>query len=151
MKNREENENFFSIMINISTRVVTMIFIIATLIPFFNGNRNQHWSIADIWAVLFIGIFSGLLFRLFFILERSSKIQLNIFWLCYFLLINALVLALGFKLGWFYTELKSILLMEGMFLLVFLVVYVLVYVFDFNQTKKINQKLQDRKNLRSGE
>ena len=57
MKNREENKNFFSIMINISTRVVTMIFIIATLIPFFNGNRNQHWSIEDIWAVLFIGIF----------------------------------------------------------------------------------------------
>ena len=151
MKKREENENFFSIMINISTRVVTMTFIIATLIPFFTGNKNQHWSIADIWAVLFIGIFSGLLFGLFFILERASKIQLNIFWLCYFLLINTLVFALGFKLRWFSTELKSILLMEGMFLLVFLVVYVLVYVFDFNQTKKINQKLQDRKNLRSGE
>jgi cbb3-type cytochrome oxidase subunit 3 len=41
--------------------------------------------------------------------------------------------------------------MEGMFLLVFFLVYVLVYVFDFNQTKKINKKLQDRKNRRSGE
>lgn len=151
MKNSEEKENIFSIMINISTRVVTLIFVIATLIPYLTGDKNQHWSFTDIWGVLLIGIISGLMFGVYYALKRPSKALTNFFFICYFLVINALVLGLGFKLHWFSTELKSVLFMEGMFLLVFFLVYVLVYVFDFNQTKKINQKLQDRKNHRSGE
>ena len=151
MKNPEEKENIFSIMINISTRVVTLIFVIATLIPYLTGDKNQHWSISDIWGVILIGIISGLMFGVYYALKKTSKLLTNLFFICYFLVINALVLGLGFKLNWFSTELKSVLFMEGMFLLVFFLVYVLVYVFDFNQTKKINQKLQDRKNRRSGE
>ena len=151
MKNKDENENMLSIMINICTRVVTIIFIIATLIPYLTGDKNQHWSISDIWGVLLIGIFSGLMFGVYYALKKTSKLLTYLFFICYFLVINALVLGFGFKLNWFSTELKSVLLMEGMFLLVFFLVYVLVYVFDFNQTKKINQKLQDRKNHRSGE
>ncbi len=151
MKNPEEKENMFSIMINICTRVVTVIFVIATLIPYLTGDKNQHWSFTDIWGVLLIGIISGLMFGVYYALKRPSNPLTNFFFICYFLVINALVLGLGFKLHWFSTELKSVLFMEGMFLLVFFLVYVLVYVFDFNQTKKINQKLQDRKNHRSGE
>lgn len=151
MNNSEEKENIFSIMINISTRVVTLIFVIATLIPYLTGDKNQHWSFTDIWGVILIGIISGLMFGVYYVLKNPSKLLTNLFFICYFLIINALVLGLGFKLHWFSTELKSVLFMEGMFLLVFFLVYVLVYVFDFNQTKKINQKLQDRKNLRSGE
>ena len=151
MKNSEEKENMFSVMINICTRVVTITFIIATLIPFLTGDTNQHWSITDIWGVLFIGIFSGLLFGLYYSFEMTSRLKFNLFFICYFLIINVLVLGLGFKLHWFSAEVKSILLMESMIIIVFFLVYVLVYVFDFNQTKKINQKLQDRKNLRSGE
>ena len=151
MKNSEEKENLFSVMINISTRVVTLIFVIATLIPYLTGDKNQHWSFTDIWGVILIGIISGLMFGVYYVLKRPSKLLTTFFFICYFLVINALVLGLGFKLHWFSTELKSVLLMEGMFLLVFFLVYVLVYVFDFNQTKKINQKLQDRKNHRSGE
>lgn len=151
MKNYEEKDNMFSVMINICTRVVTIIFIFATIIPLLAGNRAQHWSISDIWGVLFIGIFSGLLFSFFYLLEKSSKLQFNIFRILYFLIINALVLGLGFKLHWFSTALKSVLIMEGMFLLVFIVVYFLVYMFDFNQAKKINQKLQDRKNHKAEE
>ena len=146
MKNSEEKENMFSVMINICTRVVTIVFIIATIIPYLTGNKNQHWSISDIWGVLFIGIFSGLLFGLYYSFEKTSRLKYTLFFICYFLMINVLVLGLGFKLHWFSTEVKSILLMEGMILIVFFLVYVLVYVFDFNQTKKINQKLQDRKN-----
>ncbi len=151
MKNPEEKENIFSIMINISTRVVTLIFVIATLIPYLTGDKNQHWSFTDIWGVLLIGIISGLMFGVYYVLKNPSKLLTNFFFICYFLVINALVLGLGFKLHWFSTELKSVLFMEGMFLLVFFLVYVLVYVFDFNQTKKINQKLLDRKNRRGGE
>lgn len=151
MKNREEKDNMFSVMINICTRVVTLVFVIATILPFIFGNKNQRWTISDIWGVLFIGVFSGLMFGVFYALKKPSKLLTNIFFICYFFVINSLVLGLGFKLQWFSTELKSVLYMEGMFLLVFLLVYVLVYVFDFHETKKINQKLQDRKKLRRGE
>ena len=151
MKNSEEKENIISTMINISTRVVTIIFIIATLVSYLTGDKNQHWSFADIWGVLFIGIFSGLLFGLYYSFKKTASLRYNLLLVFYFLIINVLVLALGFKLHWFSTEVKSILLMEGMILIVFFLVYVLVYVFDFNQTKKINQKLQDRKNNKSEE
>lgn len=151
MKNNEEKENMFSVMINICTRVVTIIFLIATLIPYLTGDKNQKWSITDIWGVLFIGFVSGLLFGIYYSIKKASQLKQNLFFIFYFLMLNALVLGLGIKLHWFSAELKSVLIMEGMFLLVFFLVYVLVYVFDFNQTKKINQKLQDRKNLRNGE
>lgn len=151
MKNYEEKDNMFSVMINICTRVVTIIFIFATIIPLLAGNKAQHWSISDIWGVLAIGAISGLLFGFFYTLEKSSRLQLNIFWILYFLLINALVLGIGLKLYWFSTNIKSVLIMEGMFLLVFFAVYILVYMFDFNQAKKINQKLQDRKNHKAEE
>ena len=79
MKNPEEKENIFSIMINISTRVVTLIFVIATLIPYLTGDKNQHWSISDIWGVILIGIISGLMFGVYYALKKTSKLLTNLF------------------------------------------------------------------------
>ena len=63
----------------------------------------------------------------------------------YFLVINAVLFFVAIKLGWMQKEWPSIALMEGMFILVYFLVDALVYLLDFNEAKKINEKLKSRK------
>ena len=63
----------------------------------------------------------------------------------YFLILNCILLFTGLYLGWFVKEFSSILVMEIMFIVIYFAVTFLVYLLDFNEAKKINQKLQIRK------
>ena len=63
----------------------------------------------------------------------------------YFLILNAVLCFVGFNLGWFEKKLSSIAIMEVMFVVIYIIVTLLVYLLDFNETKKINEKLQARK------
>ena len=68
MSSSERNKEMISIMINICTRVVTLVFMIATLsILIFSDDKDIRWSITDIWGVLLIGIVSGAGFGIFYI------------------------------------------------------------------------------------
>ncbi len=144
MKSKERNE-IFSIMINICTRVVTLVFVVTTLYQRFIAHQDAHWSISDIWGVLFIGIFSGLSGGLFVVQRDSSKVRTIVFHIVYFFLLNAVLLFTSLYLGWFEKELSSLLTMELMFVLIYIAVSVLVYMLDYNEAKKINQRIQDRK------
>jgi hypothetical protein len=59
--------------------------------------------------------------------------------------LNSILLFTGLYLGWFVKEFSSIMKMEIIFILIYFVVTLLLYLFDFNEAKKINQKLQSRK------
>ena len=63
----------------------------------------------------------------------------------YFLILNAVLFFVGLNLGWFKKELTSLTIMETMFILIYIVVTALVYLLDFNETRKINEKLKSRK------
>ena len=99
----------------------------------------------DIWGVLIIGLVSGLAFGIFLIKKNMSNRQLILCEIIYFLILNAVLCFIGLYLGWFEKELKSMAIMEVMFVLIYIVVTVLVYLLDFNETRKINKKLKDRK------
>ena len=139
-------DGMLSVMINISTRVVTMIFIMITLFrKFFNPTGELYVGFKDIWGVLIIGLVSGLAFGIFLIKKNMSNRQLILCEIIYFLILNAVLCFIGLNLGWFEKELKSMAIMEVMFVLIYIVVTVLVYLLDFNETRKINEKLKDRK------
>lgn len=141
----EERKEYFSIMLNVCTRVITLIFIVTTLFEKFIQHNDTHWAINDIWGVLFIGIVSGLGAGFFCMLKEASKINVIISHIVYFLVLNAVLLFTSLKLGWFEIEFSSLMTMEFMFVLIYAAVSVLVYMLDYNEAKKINQKIQDRK------
>ena len=146
MRNRENKDGMISVMINICTRVVTMIFIMITLFrKFFDPSGDLSMGIKDIWGVLLIGIVSGLAFSIFFIKKNMSNKQFVLCEILYFLILNAVLCFVGFNLGWFEKKLSSIAIMEVMFVVIYIIVTLLVYLLDFNETKKINEKLQARK------
>lgn len=146
MKSSEERNECFSVMINIFTRVVTFIFLVASLHTLITGKFNKiHFSVKDILGVLLMGLVSGLAFGIFYIKKNMKARTIKILSIIYFLILNVVLFFIGISFGWFDKNLESLLTMEIMFVLVYLVVSVLVYIFDFNVTKKINQKLKDRK------
>ena len=150
MRNRENKDGMISVMINICTRVVTMIFI---MIIFFNKfivpSGELYMGLKDILGVLLIGIVSGLAFSIFFIKKNMSNKQFVLCEIIYFLILNAVLCFTGFNLGWFSKELSSIIIMEVMFIVIYVIVTLLVYLLDFNEAKKINEKLQARKKDRA--
>ena len=142
----ENKSDMFPVMVNICARVVTLIFIfIALFRKFFNPSGNLMMGIDDIWGVIFIGAVSGLAFGIFYIKKSLSAKENALLQVLYFAIINATVCATGFYLNWFKKELKSILVMEAMFVLIYLLVTFCVYALDFNEAKKINEKLKARK------
>lgn len=146
MKYDEKRDGMFSIMINICTRVVTMIFIAITVFrKFFTSSGELYMGIKDIWGVLLMGIVSGLAFAIFYIKKNMSNRQFILCEIVYFLILNAVLFFVGLNLGWFKKDLTSLAIMETMFILIYIVVTVLVYLLDFNETRKINEKLKSRK------
>ena len=143
----ENKSDMFPVMVNICARVVTLIFVFITLFrKFFNPSGNLMMGIDDIWGVLFIGAVSGLAFGIFYVKNNLSARGTALLQLLYFAIINATVCATGFCLNWFKIELKPILVVEAMFVLIYFLVTFCVYMFDFNEAKKINEKLKARKN-----
>lgn len=147
MINLRGKDGILSFMINICTRVVTVVFIVATLVSFFTGNKAQQWSISDIWGVIIIGIISGLVFGLIFIKRNISKFHILFYEFVYFIVINAFVLRIGLKLNWFSKDFKSVLIMESMFILIFIVVYLMFYRFEYNHKRRIVKRHKDDINL----
>ena len=146
MNTSEEKNEMLSVMINICTRVVTMIFVIVTLFTLISGNVNElHFSFKDICGVLFMGLVAGIAVGIFFIKKNMDAKQTIIIHIIYFLILNFVLLFIGLSLGWFKKEASSLVIMELMFIMVYFVVSLLVYLFDFNEAKKINKKLKERK------
>ena len=146
--NKEDRKEMLSVMINICTRVVTLIFIVVSIFNkagFLYKNTEVSWGLNDILGVLIIGIASGLLFGLFYIKKNISGRIMLVLQIIYFLILNSILLFVGLYLGWFVKEFSSIIKMEIIFVLIYFVVTLLLYFFDFNEAKKINQKLQSRK------
>lgn len=146
MKHSVNNDGMLSLMINICTRVVTLIFIMISVFrKFFTSSGNLYMGLKDIWGVLIIGIVSGFAFGIFFIKKNMTNRQFVLCEILYFLILNSVLVFIGLNLGWFQKELKSLAIMEIMFVLIYIIVTVLVYLLDFSEAKKINEKLQARK------
>lgn len=146
MKHMENNDGMISVMINICTRVVTMIFIMITIFrKAFDPSGDLSMGLKDIWGVLLIGIVSGLAFGIFLNKKNMSNRQLVFCEIFYFLILNSVLFFVGINLGWFKKELSSLAIMEIMFVLIYIFVTLLVYLLDFKDAKKINEKLKARK------
>ena len=139
MKNSENRSEIISLMVNICTRVISLIFLIETVLV------HSDWSAKSVAGVLVIGIISGLAYGLLFIKRDMSGKQTFFSFLIYAIILNVVLFFIGLKLGWIQKEVASCAKMEAIFLLVFFGVYFITYLVDFSEAKKINRKLKDRK------
>lgn len=132
-------------MISIFTRVVTAIFLIASIyIALFSG-AQQVLSIKDIWAVMLIGAVSAVFYLPFLLDVNYSKTLMVIMQLVYFLVINAVTLCTGYLRSWF--SLKSplnVLSFEVVVISVYAIVMIVSYKIDSASAKKMNEKLEER-------
>ena len=146
MKSSEEKNEVISIMINIFTRVVTFIFLVVTVKAFFTGDINNiHFSGKDVSGIILMGFISGFSVAIFYIKRNITARTIVILHILYFLILNTVLFCIGISFGWMEKSPKSLIGMEIMFVVIYFSVLILVYIFDCNETKKINQKLQDRK------
>ncbi|MBP5437524.1 MAG: DUF3021 family protein [Treponema sp.] len=139
MKNSENRSEIISLMVNICTRVISLIFLVETVIA------HSDWDAKSVAGVLLIGIISGLAYGLLFIKRDMSRKQTFFSFLIYALILNAVLFFIGLNLGWIKKEVASFAKMEAIFLFVFFGVYFITYLIDFSEAKKINRKLKDRK------
>lgn len=138
MKNSENRSEIISLMVNICTRVISLIFLVETVIA------HSDWDAKSVAGVLLIGIISGLAYGLLFIKRDMSRKQTFFSFLIYALILNAVLFFIGLNLGWIKKEVASFAKMEAIFLFVFFGVYFITYLVDFSEAKKINRKLKDR-------
>jgi len=139
MKNSENRSEIISLMVNICTRVISLIFLVETVIA------HSDWDAKSVAGVLLIGIISGLAYGLLFIKRDMSRKQTFFSFLIYALILNAVLFFIGLNLGWIKKEVASFAKIEAIFLFVFFGVYFITYLVDFSEAKKINRKLKDRK------
>lgn len=145
MKNSECKGEMISVMLNICSRVISLIFLVVTLFSVISG-KDICWMKGDVFGVIFIGLVSGVGFGIFYIKKNMSKAMTLILYIIYFLLINAVLFFVGFRLNWIHNNCISAATMEAMFVIVFFGVYTLMYLTDMKEADKINQKIKDRKN-----
>jgi hypothetical protein len=134
-----------NILIQIFTRVVTAIFLIASIyITIFNGTE-QVLSVKDIWAIMIIAAASAL-FYIPLLSEKSfSKPVMFTLQILYFLAVNITTLITAAIRGWFSLQNPVTL---ASFELVVISVYALVmfisYKIDSASAKKMNKRLKER-------
>lgn len=146
MKKDVTFKEILSQMINICTRVVTLIFAISTIPYLISKEHSNNYTPKDVWYIILVGIISGIAFIIYYIPKEISKKMMIFIQIIYFVIINTTVLFIGAKLNWFdITNKASTLIMEGMIIIIYFIVYITCIIFDFRQASKMNDLLERRK------
>lgn len=134
-----------ALLINIFTRVCTAIFVLATIYTTIFFGTDSHFGMSDIWCIILIGAVSAICYVPFVLNIEYSKRMMIIMQICYFLVINATVLAIGFKKGWFLAqETKTLIAFEVIIILVFATVGLVSYKIESNTADEMNKLLKNR-------
>lgn len=132
----------FSLFCTISTS----IFICSSIFVLICWGPETKLDLSYTFGVLLIGFVSSILHIPVLGEKEISKKQLLAFRIIYFIIINALVLFVGYKLLWFsFSNKASVIGMEITILFVFLLINVFEYISGLNDAKKINEVLTKRK------
>ena len=146
MRTVNERSIFFSSMLNNCARnfLFIFLFIIIKLI-LFDDFKTTTFSVKDILGIIIIGISLGCSYCIFYIKKNNSIIITIIIEFAIFILLDVIILAVGFFLGWFEKKVDSLISIEMMYILSFFVTSFLVFIYDVDVAKRINKKLKERK------
>lgn len=129
-------------LIKVFTRVVTTIFIIASVYLYIFWGTQKVFSVIDIFGILIIGFVSAICIIPFMSEKEYSKKALLALNILYFLELNIASLVIGFILKWFCFEvISSVVLFELVIIAVYVIVSVINYKIDLNEANEMNKKL----------
>ncbi|MGN0729401.1 DUF3021 family protein [Treponema sp.] len=138
----------FSKVLNIFCLISTGIFLCSGIYCFICWGPDVQLSLSYILGVFLISFFSSVFYIPFFSGREFSKAALLFFRAVYFLVVNLMVLAVGYKLGWFKIgNGKMIIGMEITVAAVFLIVHVVEYIRGLQEAKKMNVRIASRNSL----
>lgn len=98
-----------------------------------------------ILGVFFIAFVASVLYIPFWKEDEFSRSKIIVLRISYFLIINFLVLAVGYKLDWFiFGNIKMLVGMELTFIVVFFIVTLVEYLKGLQEAKKMNLQIANR-------
>ena len=134
-------------MIQIFTRVVTTIFLIASVYEAIFVGMDVAFRIIDLWGIMLIGVLCAVGYLPMLSEKEYSKITMIILQVAYFVIINAATLTTGFMLKWFnFKNPVAVFSFEIVIILVYVTVMMISYKIDSDSAKKMNEKLEERNN-----
>ena len=132
-------------MINIFTRVVTTIFLFATVYEAIFVGLGVTFTVIDVWAIMFIGLLCAVCYLPMLSDKVYSKGIMILLQIVYAVIINAVTLATGFLLHWFnFKNPVAVLSFELIIIFVYVTVMVFSYKIDSDSAKEMNKKLKER-------
>ena len=134
-----------NIMINIFTRVVTTIFLLASIYEAIFVGFEVTFSIIDVWGIMIIGLLCAVCYLPLLNEQNYSKKTMIILQIAYAVIINAATLVTGFLLGWFnFKNSFAVFSFEVIIIFVYITVMLISYKIDSDSAKEMNEKLKER-------
>lgn len=137
---------------NTVARIVNMFCVISTGIFLCSGiycyaccGADVELHLSYIFGVFLIAFISSILYIPFLKEDEFSKGKLIALRILYFLIINILVLVVGYKLDWFiFGNIKMLVGMELAVVAVFSIVFLAEYLRSLQEAKKMNLQIANR-------
>lgn len=137
---------------NSVARIVNMFCVISTGIFLCSGiycyaccGADVELHLSYIFGVFLIAFISSILYIPFLKEDEFSKGKLIALRILYFLIINILVLVVGYKLDWFiFGNIKMLVGMELAVVAVFSIVFLAEYLRSLQEAKKMNLQIANR-------
>ncbi|HBP09471.1 MULTISPECIES: DUF3021 family protein [unclassified Treponema] len=137
---------------NSVARIVNMFCVISTGIFLCSGiycyaccGADVELHLSYIFGVFLIAFISSVLYIPFLKEDEFSKGKLIALRILYFLIINILVLVVGYKLDWFiFGNIKMLVGMELAVVAVFSIVFLVEYLRSLQEAKKMNLQIANR-------
>lgn len=137
---------------NSVARIVNMFCVISTGIFLCSGiycyvccGADVELHLSYIFGVFLIAFISSILYIPFLKEDEFSKAKLIALRILYFLIINILVLVVGYKLDWFiFGNIKMLVGMELAVVAVFSIVFLVEYLRSLQEAKKMNLQIANR-------
>ncbi len=137
---------------NSVARIVNMFCVISTGIFLCSGiycyaccGADVELHLSYIFGVFLIAFISSILYIPFLKEDEFSKGKLIALRILYFLIINILVLVVGYKLDWFiFGNIKMLVGMELAVVAVFSIVFLVEYLRSLQEAKKMNLQIANR-------
>ena len=141
------NKEKLDMFINLFTRITTGIFLFSGIYILIFFGTEPGLSIIYVFAIIGMSALFALVRTLIYKEDTISKKAKLIQEICFFLFVNAVVLAAGFVLRWFNVKnLKTVVGMEITIFAVYFSVMIITYTMEVRIADKMNKKLQERKN-----
>lgn len=140
--------NKLNTLFTVFTRVCTLAFIFSSLYILIFFGRHSLLNLEYVWGILLIALVSAVGYIPFLSEKELSKTFLILSRIVYFILLDAVILFVGYRLKWYIPEEKrTVIGIEVSVVAALLCMGIVSYIFDRNKANKMNEVLKKRKQI----